>query len=256
MAKVVVFLSHITEEKALAEIIKGHIERDFIGLIDVFVSSDDRSINIGRRWLSDVDNALRTAAAMIVLCSPDSVKRPWINFEAGAAWIREIPVAPVCHTGMQPSGLPVPLNLLQAIDASREQDWEGLYRTIAGRLDSTIPSGQFTDLVEEVTDFERDYRFIRHVRESILTLIAIKPKMRQLFVPDSEINTAEGRIPSHQIDQMRAPLASLQNQGILKFSLGNWSVTLGGEPSGSSAELSIQIDPSYQEIAEQVMSRV
>jgi TIR domain len=76
-----VFISHITEEKDLAALLKERIDEDFLGKVECFVSSDTESILAGENWLISVEEALRDASVEIVLCSPASVKRPWINFE-------------------------------------------------------------------------------------------------------------------------------------------------------------------------------
>jgi TIR domain len=112
-AKPVVFISHIDDEKEIAAAFKSLIEKAFLGLINVFVSSDARSIELGERWLNAITEALKTCAIEFIICSPISIKRPWINFEAGAGWVRDVPVVPLCHPGIQPAGLPLPLNLLQ-----------------------------------------------------------------------------------------------------------------------------------------------
>lgn len=131
-SKPIVFISHITEEAELAKAVQSSIRRDFLNLIDVFVSSDRSSM--GNKWLDDLSNALEKTGLMIVLCSPFSVGRPWINFEAGAGWVRGIPVIPVCHTGLKPSSLPVPLNLLSGIEGSVAQEWPPVYKRLAQRL--------------------------------------------------------------------------------------------------------------------------
>jgi len=38
MARPQMFVSHVSEETRLAEILKEHISRDFLGMLDVFVS--------------------------------------------------------------------------------------------------------------------------------------------------------------------------------------------------------------------------
>jgi len=43
------------------------------------------------------------------------VEKPWVNFEAGAGWVRDIPVIPLCHSGIQPSNLPMPLIMISQI---------------------------------------------------------------------------------------------------------------------------------------------
>jgi hypothetical protein len=79
------FVSHVSEEADVAARIKAALSRDFLGLLDVFVSSDTESIAAGEEWLRSIEKALQESALLIVLCSPASVGRPWINFEAGAA---------------------------------------------------------------------------------------------------------------------------------------------------------------------------
>ena len=79
------FISHITEEAGVAAKLKAALARDFLQMLDVFVSSDGESISAGDDWLKSIDNALQQSALMLILCSPSSIRRPWINFEAGAA---------------------------------------------------------------------------------------------------------------------------------------------------------------------------
>lgn len=57
-----------------------------------------------------MNTALNLASVHVILCSPESVARPWIQFEAGAAQIRGIPIIPICHSGLTPAQLPVPLS--------------------------------------------------------------------------------------------------------------------------------------------------
>lgn len=49
MDKKIVFISHITEEKELAVKTKELIEESFLGMIEVFVSSDEHSISLGQK---------------------------------------------------------------------------------------------------------------------------------------------------------------------------------------------------------------
>lgn len=142
-AKPKVFVSHVTEESDLAGILKERVSEDFLGLIDVFVSSDNTSISLGSRWLNDVDEALKQAKMQLVVCSYESVKKPWVNFEAGAGWVRNIPVVPVCHTNMRPVDLPIPLNMLQGIIANEPNDLQKMYRLLAEQLGSNTPGPNF-----------------------------------------------------------------------------------------------------------------
>lgn len=83
-----IFLSHIHEESELALIIKEAIEAEFGGFVEVFVSSNGRSIPAGSNFLKRIEDSLINCIGAIYLISPKSVKRNWINFELGAVWIR------------------------------------------------------------------------------------------------------------------------------------------------------------------------
>jgi hypothetical protein len=131
MAKTRVFISHISSETALAQALKQRLQRDFLGLLDIFVSSDQTTIRAGSKWLDEVDKALKGADAQIVLASKESVGRPWVNFEAGAVWLRGIPVIPLCHSGMTPEALPVPLSMLQSVGVGDAGGLRKLYDTLA-----------------------------------------------------------------------------------------------------------------------------
>ena len=158
MEKLKIFLSHLTVESKLADTLKRHLSRDFIGLVEVFVSSDRTSIPVGSKWLSEVTTALSKASIHIVLCSSESVNRPWINFEAGAAQIKGIPIIPVCHSGLGPAQLPVPLSESEGIDASSAEGIRKLYDSVSGMLGSEVPNVNFQTYAEEVAAFEREYR--------------------------------------------------------------------------------------------------
>jgi hypothetical protein len=159
MSKLVVFLSHIHEEADIAASVKKLIGEAFLGLADVFVSSDPSSIAYGQKWLESITTNLHTCSVELVLCSPESIKRPWINFEAGAGWVRDIPVIPLCHSGLDRSALPIPMNLLQAANANDPQDLRGALATIANALGSSVPRIDVTDFVESVNAFGERYMF-------------------------------------------------------------------------------------------------
>ncbi|MBC8058367.1 MAG: toll/interleukin-1 receptor domain-containing protein, partial [Rhizobiales bacterium] len=136
----------------MAQALKERLQRDFLGLLDIFVSSDHSTIGAGSKWLEEVDQALRGADMQIVLASAESVGRPWVNFEAGAVWLRGIPVIPVCHSGLRPDALPVPLSMLQSIAYSDATGLRKLYAAIARVLETDVPGVDF-DLI--ATEFGR-----------------------------------------------------------------------------------------------------
>lgn len=80
-----VFISHTGAEREIALALQDRLQADFGQAVKVFVSSDLVSIKAGEIWLNAVEKALRDAVAVIVVCSPASVSRPWVQFEAGVA---------------------------------------------------------------------------------------------------------------------------------------------------------------------------
>lgn len=159
MARKRVFISHISNETELAQSLKQQLEKHFLGLLEIFVSSDRETIQAGSKWLDEVDEALRKADIQIVLCSKESVRRPWVNFEAGAVWLRGIPVIPFCHSGMSPNNLPVPLGMLEAVECCQADGLYKLYDVIAKNLAVNIPDVDFQKMVIDLSKFSRSKTF-------------------------------------------------------------------------------------------------
>jgi hypothetical protein len=111
-----VFLSHVSDEGLLALVLKEWIQTIFANKIKVFVSSDIQNIVAGDKWLDNLGKALSKAKVLIVLCSPYSITRPWVNFEVGCAWEKQVPIIPICHSGQNLSDLPSPFSSFQGID--------------------------------------------------------------------------------------------------------------------------------------------
>ncbi len=66
MQKKLVFISHITEEKEIAQALKSLVESTFLHMIEVFVSSDPTSIKLGRQWLRAFGNNEKLARQLPV----------------------------------------------------------------------------------------------------------------------------------------------------------------------------------------------
>ena len=95
-----VFVSHIHEEAALGAVIKGLIEDVFRGHgVVAFLSSDRQDLPAGRKWIEVIERELDQAKVVVSLLSPTSLRRPWVNIELGAAWIK--------HRHISPSATPI-----------------------------------------------------------------------------------------------------------------------------------------------------
>jgi hypothetical protein len=158
MEKPLVFISHITEEKEITLALQDLVKQAFLDMIDVFVSSDPTSIGLGKKWLNAITEALKDCSVQIILASPESVTRPWINFEAGAAWIRDIEVIPLCHSGITPSHLPSPLSALQSAVATEVNGLKQIFPLLAKALSCKPPEIDFSGFIKVVNDFEATSR--------------------------------------------------------------------------------------------------
>jgi hypothetical protein len=214
------FVSHVSEEAAVAARLRKALNRDFLGLLDVFVSSDGESIAAGEQWLASIERALRDAAVMLIICSPASIRRPWINFEAGAAWMRDIPLIPLCHAGLTPRDLMMPLSVRQGLSLDNSEDLHRLYARIAAIIPCREPAQSFVDLVGEISgtgyhskeamgigEVERDRAIRTRIREALdnqhfkwrsLQRVAISAGISEeeaadLLRADPEIRFSKGR---------------------------------------------------------------
>jgi hypothetical protein len=145
-----VFISHITEESKVASTLKEWIESTFIGKCSVFVSSDSESIPAGTKWFDEITKAITKSKILILLCSPRSIYKPWINFEAGCGWIKELPVIPICYGGLTKNDLPPPISALQSLDFD-EQLPEKLFRTLSKYLEiKRLPRINYNEMFSEL----------------------------------------------------------------------------------------------------------
>ena len=145
------FVSHIEEEAPLALVIKKWAESSFLRLFEVFVSSVPGDITAGHQWFQRLEAELNSSKVVLVICSPASVHRLWVNFEAGAGWIKGIPVIPICHSGMTKAALPMPLVFFQALDAEGEDFAIELMSSLATHFGhETPPISQ--EMVDEIKD--------------------------------------------------------------------------------------------------------
>lgn len=157
MAKIDVFVSHLTVEAKFADLLREHLDRDFIGLLNLFISTDATSIPVGTNWFDRVLEAIGTARLQFVICSPDSVRLPWINYETGAARMRGIEIVPLCHSGISPDKLPVPLGMSEGVLLTEGEGLRKLYGRIAQLLHSNVPTVDFDAYAAEFRALEDEY---------------------------------------------------------------------------------------------------
>jgi len=129
-----VFISFIHEEKGYAEAVKEFLTRIFESNVTPFMSSDQFQVYAGENWLERIMGELKTAKVVILMVSRRSVSRPWVNFEAGAVWMKGIPIIPVCYGRLSVDDLPKPYSSLQAVNLDVYGDDEYFARSVAHHL--------------------------------------------------------------------------------------------------------------------------
>jgi len=120
-----------------------------------------------------IRHALKSAKVVIALFSPESVERPWVNFEAGGAWFSDTKkLIPVCIGGLIPARLPKPYSNIQGINL---QDRESI-----------------RDFVKELWDFSRPHNPCGHFKgETRMFAHFTTPSARGVGKEKHELNTSD-----------------------------------------------------------------
>jgi len=130
-----IFISHINEDSAIAIVLKNLLLTLFSKKIKIFVSSDKESIRYGKEAFPQIKQNLANCDLSLILCSPTSIRRPWINFEAGGSAILDRPTIPLCYGGLKFHDLPEPLSHYQGADADNIDDIRSLIKEISRIID-------------------------------------------------------------------------------------------------------------------------
>lgn len=129
--KPTLFISHATSDGEFAEAVRQEIGKVFANGINVFSTSSPGAIPAGNDWLSDIENRLNSAQAIIAIVTPVSIERPWLWFEIGATWLNgrkgDCRIYPLCAQEINLSELPEPLSRLQALSLSKATDLKMLF---------------------------------------------------------------------------------------------------------------------------------
>ena len=106
------FVSFVHEDEKVASAVQTELDlRE-----EVFLSSDKSLIYAGDLWLQKIKEGLSAAEVVILMLSRRSVARPWVNFEAGAAWLADKKIIPVCYGNLSKDALPQPYSAIQAVN--------------------------------------------------------------------------------------------------------------------------------------------
>ncbi|MFH0958594.1 MAG: toll/interleukin-1 receptor domain-containing protein [Pseudomonadota bacterium] len=148
-----IFISHIADEQAEIAGAKEFLEKTFGQSIKIFAASSWESVQPGDDWFKRIEDAISSSDVMLVFLSTESVNRPWILFETGAAWFSKKKVIPICYKGMIPSALPDPIRRLQAVDINAATPAESFFHLAqAIQTSCNLPNPKPIDLEELPVD--------------------------------------------------------------------------------------------------------
>ena len=114
-----IFISHIHEEDKLAQELKKGLKKHFGELIDVFLAEE---IPLGTNWFNEIKKSLNKTDVILVLFSYQSLKREWINIEAGYGIMNDKIVIPILSGGLKKKSLPIVYSLYQAVEINKVID--------------------------------------------------------------------------------------------------------------------------------------
>lgn len=243
MADLGIFLSHIHSEQSVVEDFAQTFGRAFLNRLEFFRSSSEESIRPGQDWNARIMSNLKNCDALILFLSPKSVGRPWINFEAGAGMVRNIPVIPLCHSGLERGSLPAPLSFRQAYNLSDQSHLEAVLRELAKLWEGAVPEVDMTPLAGRVAAFERQYTYLGVVAES---LMALGPPFSQAVARGPFPNELSFQIDGrNQFDVERA-LRPLVDFGLITYRWGQGGLVLSASSALSQMNLEVQVLAAFE----------
>lgn len=136
MAKVFISFDH--GDRSVAETMKALLEHELKLKGEVFMVTDPNQLQAGDDWLKVVKDGLASAEIVLLMLSKRSIKKPWVNFEAGAGWLAGKRVIPACFGNQQKGSLPAPYSHWQGVNLPADQHF--LLKTIAQHLGVKEPS--------------------------------------------------------------------------------------------------------------------
>jgi hypothetical protein len=129
-----ILISHVSDEALFALLLKDFIESTFLGQFEVFLSSNSGESGVGDKWLVELDSSLTSAELLLVICSPKSIRQPWIHFEFGCAWTKSMAITCICHSGLNKVGLPPHLRTFDVLEVEHDDFMEELFNDLAKRF--------------------------------------------------------------------------------------------------------------------------
>lgn len=165
-----IFISYIEEEKDITKLLKDLIGSAFRGIFYIFAYSTREKEPFGEVLSEDIINNIKNCKFVFIICSPKSISKPWINFEAGAGSVANL-VIPLCHSGMEPGKLPSPLNSRYGANLTNYNNLADIFSMLAKEVGILKPPNtNFTHFIKKIEKFERDYTYWTDINSALKVL--------------------------------------------------------------------------------------
>src|SRR6266849_2155112 len=168
-----IFLSHAAKDQEIAVFLKRIIDEAIPGS-KVFVSSDTEDLRPGDEWVKTIRQNLREAKMLLLLASKRGLSRPWVWYETGSAWSREIRMIPCCLGKIKKNGLSAPFSSYQALNADETGDFRSLLTEIGRELRLPI---RLPDIEPVVSKLQALDRTAQESDATMLTPEEIQPRV-------------------------------------------------------------------------------
>src|SRR5260370_35423283 len=96
---------------------------------------------------------LGPAKIVVLMLRPRPVSRPWVNFEAGGAWLAGRVIIPVCFCGLEKGTLPKPYSNIQAVEIP--EDTYYLITSVSHHLGEPVPPPPIMDAMKELRQLKK-----------------------------------------------------------------------------------------------------
>ena len=144
-----IFISHATANSHIAQTLAEAIEAAGEN-VTTFVASRPGDIRADEDWIKGIESALQKADAYIVILTPESVLRPWVNFESGAAWFFKRQLVFVRIQALSTDEIPLPIASRQVYALDDEQQLRAIFQTL--RLPLSNPDKWVARFIQDAVE--------------------------------------------------------------------------------------------------------
>jgi hypothetical protein len=124
-----IFISHAVANRNIARSLADTLEAARED-VTTFLASRPGDIRADEDWLEGIERALQEADTYIIFLTPESVLRPWVNFEAGAAWFSQRQLVFVRIQALSTGDIPLPINSRQVYAIDDKEQLLAVFKTL------------------------------------------------------------------------------------------------------------------------------